>query len=191
MRVLVAPAFGPVPDPYLVVVAPQRESCLSAAPRRQGPRRAWVGEPSMSVVTRKTYAFEDLQVGMEASYARAVTEADIVQFAELSGDKNPVHLDEGYAAKTMFKGRIAHGMLTAGYISTVFGMELPGPGCIYISQTLNFRGPVRIGDKVIAKVKIVELYPSKRRARFDCVCLVDGKSVLEGEAILMVPGRGA
>lgn len=143
----------------------------------------------MTVQTRQAYAFEDLVVGMEASYARRVTAADVSQFAEVTGDKNPVHLDEAYAAKTIFKAPIAHGMLTAGYISTVFGMELPGPGAIYISQTLNFRGPVKIGDEVIARVKVMELYPAKRRARFDCLCLVAGKPVVEGEAILMVPGR--
>ncbi len=109
----------------------------------------------------------------------------------MTGDKNPVHLDEAYAAKTIFKTRIAHGMLTAGYLSAVFGMELPGPGAIYVSQTLNFRGPVRIGDRVIAKVRVAELFPAKRRARFECVCTVDGKPVLEGEAILMVPARPA
>ena len=91
------------------------------------------------------YAFEDLAVGMEASYARTVTAEDIIQFADVTGDRNPVHLDAAYAAGTIFKAPIAHGMLTAGYISTVFGMELPGPGAIYVSQTLNFRGPVRIG----------------------------------------------
>ncbi len=143
----------------------------------------------MTIVTRTSYAFEDLAIGMEASFAKVVTEADIVGFAEVTGDKNPVHLDAAYAAKTMFKTRIAHGMLTASYISAVFGMELPGPGAIYVSQTLNFRGPVRIGDRVIAKVTLVEMFPSKRRARFDCVCTVDGKPVLEGEAVMMVPGR--
>lgn len=143
----------------------------------------------MTIVTRKTYAFEDLQLGMEASVARTVTEADIVAFAEITGDKNPVHLDADYAAKTMFKQRIAHGMLTGSYLSTVFGMELPGPGCIYISQTMNFRGPVYIGDRVVAKVRVAELYPAKRRARFECVCLAGDKAVLEGEAMLMVPGR--
>ena len=143
----------------------------------------------MTIVTRTAYAFEDLQLGMEASFARTVTEQDIVTFAAVTGDKNPVHLDAAYAAKTMFKERIAHGMLTAGYISAVFGMELPGPGAIYVSQTLNFRGPVKIGDKVIAMVRVAELIAAKRRARFDCVCSVDGKPVLEGEAILMVPGR--
>ncbi len=142
----------------------------------------------MTILNRTAYAFEDLQLGMEASVARTVTEADITTFAEVTGDKNPVHLDEGYASKTMFKSRIAHGMLSAGYISAVFGMELPGPGAIYISQTLNFKAPVKIGDQVIAKVKVIELM-DKRRARFACVCLVAGKPVLEGEAVLMVPAR--
>jgi 3-hydroxybutyryl-CoA dehydratase len=143
----------------------------------------------MTVLTRNTYYFEDLQLGMEATFAKTVTEADINAFAEVTGDKNPVHLDEAYAAKTIFKTRIAHGMLTAGHLSAVFGMELPGPGAIYVTQTLNFRGPVKIGDKVIAKVRVVELFPAKRRARFECVCTVGGKPVLEGEAILMVPAR--
>lgn len=143
----------------------------------------------MTILNRAAYMFEDLQLGMEASVARTVTEADITAFAEVTGDKNPVHLDEGYASTTLFKGRIAHGMLSAGYISAVFGMELPGPGAIYVSQTLNFKAPVKIGDQVIAKVKVVELIPAKRRARFECVCLVGGKPVLEGEAVLMVPAR--
>jgi len=145
----------------------------------------------MTLLTRNTYYFEDLQLGMEATFAKTVTEADIGAFAEVTGDKNPVHLDEAYAAKTIFKTRIAHGMLTAGYLSAVFGMELPGPGAIYVTQTLNFRGPVKIGDKVIAKVRVAELFPAKRRARFDCMCTVEGKPVLEGEAILMVPARPA
>ena len=145
----------------------------------------------MTVMTRQAYHFEDLQLGMEATFQRVVTETDIVAFAEVTGDKNPVHLDRAYAEKTMFKGPIAHGMLTASYISAVFGMELPGPGAIYVSQTLNFRAPVRIGDKVVAKVKVAELIAAKKRARFDCACTVKGKVVLEGEAILMVPSRPA
>ena len=136
-----------------------------------------------------TTYFEDLKLGMESSLTKVVTEKDINAFAEVTGDKNPVHLDAAYAAKTMFKERIAHGMLSAGYISAVFGMKLPGPGAIYISQTLNFKAPVKIGDEVTAKVKVVELVEGKRRARFECVCLVGGKSVLEGEAMLMVPAR--
>jgi 3-hydroxybutyryl-CoA dehydratase len=145
----------------------------------------------MNVVTRQGYFFEDLELGMEASFAKAVSVADVASFAEVTGDRNPVHLDPAYAAKTIFKEPIAHGMLTAGYISAVFGIELPGPGAIYVSQTLNFRAPVRIGDRVIAKVKVVELYPAKRRARFECTCTVDDKVVLEGEAVLMVPARAA
>ena len=145
----------------------------------------------MTIMQRKTYFFEDLVLGMEADFQKTVTEADIISFANVSGDKNPVHLDAAYAARTMFKERIAHGMLTAGYISAVFGMEMPGPGAIYVSQTLNFKAPVRIGDVVTAKVKVVELIPAKRRARFECQCLVGGKAVLEGEAVLMVPARPA
>jgi 3-hydroxybutyryl-CoA dehydratase len=144
----------------------------------------------MTYQQRTSYRFEDLQLGMEASFAKTVTENDILAFAEVTGDRNPVHLDQDFAEKTMFKGRIAHGMLTAGFISAVFGMELPGPGAIYVSQTLNFRAPVRIGDHAIAKVKVVELMPAKRRARFDCSCRVGDKVVLEGEAILMVPKKG-
>jgi len=143
----------------------------------------------MNVSVRQAYLFEDLQIGMEASFAKRVSEADIVAFAEVTGDKNPVHLDADYAAQTIFKTPIAHGMLTAGYISAVFGMEMPGPGAIYVSQTLNFRAPVRIGDWVVAKVRVMELYPAKRRARFECECSVDGQVVLEGEAVLLVPTR--
>lgn len=145
----------------------------------------------MTIIIRPAYCFEDLEVGMEASVARTVSEQDILSFAEVTGDKNPVHLDPDYAAKSIFKGTIAHGMLTAGYISAVFGMEMPGPGAIYVSQTLNFRGPVRKGDRVVAKVRVMELYPAKRRARFECVCMVEDKIVLEGEAVLMVPARPA
>ena len=135
--------------------------------------------------------FEDLSVGREASLSKTVTEADIAAFAEISGDKNPVHLDAQYAAGTIFKERIAHGMLSAAYISAVFGMKLPGPGAIYISQTLNFKAPVKIGDTVITTVKVVELIPEKKRARFECVCSVNGKPVVQGEAVLMVPARPA
>lgn len=145
----------------------------------------------MDAIVRKGRLFEDLEVGMEATYSRIVTEADIVAFAEVSGDHNPVHLDEEYAAGTMFKGRIAHGMLTASYISTIFGTRLPGPGCIYVSQTLNFRAPVRIGDEVVTKVVLTELIPAKKRAVFACDCSVKGKSVLQGEAVLMVPSSAA
>jgi len=133
--------------------------------------------------------FEDLSVGQEASLSNTVSEADIVAFADISGDRNPVHLDADYAATTMFKERIAHGMLSAAYISAVFGMKLPGPGAIYMSQTLKFKAPVKIGDTVVTSVKVVELVPEKQRARFECVCTINDKPVVEGEAMLMVPGR--
>ena len=126
----------------------------------------------MTIMTRNGYYFDDLEVGMEATYATIVSEADINSFATLSGDKNPVHLDHDYAAKTIFKERIAHGILTASYISTVLGMELPGPGCIYVSQTLNFRAPVKIGDEVIARVRVEELFAVKRRVILACDCSV-------------------
>ena len=137
----------------------------------------------------RAHAFEDLELGQEARYERVVTDSDIVVFAEVTGDCNPVHLDAAYAATTPFKTRISHGMLTAGYISAVFGTQLPGPGAIYVSQTLNFRAPVRHGDTVVATVRIIDLIVAKRRARFECICRVGDKVVLEGEAILMVPGR--
>ena len=162
----------------------------AADPRGRAESAFW-GSRIMTIMTRKSYYFEDLEAGMEASFAKKVSEADIIGFAEVTGDKNPVHLDADFASRTIFKERIAHGMLTASYISAVFGMELPGPGVIYISQTLNFKAPVKIGDEVVAKVKVAELFPAKRRARFECVCTVDGKTVLDGEAILMVPARPA
>lgn len=138
----------------------------------------------------KSYYFEDLELGMEGSLTKPVTEADIMTFANVSGDANPVHVDADYAAGTMFKERISHGMLTASYVSAVFGMKLPGPGAIYISQSLNFKRPVKIGDTITARVTLKELSGEKRRARFDCVCEnQDGKAVLDGEAELMVPSR--
>src|ERR1700757_1914388 len=106
---------------------------------------------------------EDLSVGQSAQRSRTVTEADIQAFAQVTGDTNPVHIDEAYAAGTAFKGRIAHGMLSAGYISAVLGTQLPGPGAIYVSQTLSFRRPVRIGDAVTAEVKVVAIDAAKAR----------------------------
>jgi 3-hydroxybutyryl-CoA dehydratase len=141
--------------------------------------------------TPKSVYFEDLSVGQEASSVNTVTADVIGAFAEVSGDRNPVHVDADYAAKTVFKERIAHGMLSAAYISAIFGMQLPGPGAIYISQTLNFKAPVKIGDVLLATVKVAELIPEKKRARFDCVCSVNGKPVVQGEAVLMVPSRPA
>ena len=120
-----------------------------------------------------------------------LTRTDLVRYAGASGDFNPIHHDEEFAKLAGNPTVFGHGMLTAGYISAVFGCELPGPGAIYVSQTLNFRAPVHVGDSVLAKVRVVELYPAKRRVRFECVCHVDGKAVLEGEAVLMVAARPA
>jgi 3-hydroxybutyryl-CoA dehydratase len=136
-----------------------------------------------------SYFIEDLSVGMEASHAKTVSEGDINSFAEVTGDFNPVHMDEGYAASTFFKSRIAHGMLSASFISTVLGTKLPGHGCIYLSQTLRFTGPVRIGDTVTALARVVSLDVAKHRARLACFCEVGGKVVLEGEATVFVPSR--
>jgi len=135
--------------------------------------------------------FEDLAPGQSASFAKTVTDADIVLFAGVSGDTNPVHIDAEYAAGTMFKGRIAHGMLTAALVSAVLGTRLPGPGCIYLSQTLRFKAPVRIGDTVTATVEVTALDAEKKRATLRTVATVAGKPVMEGEAVVMVPARPA
>jgi 3-hydroxybutyryl-CoA dehydratase len=136
------------------------------------------------------YFFEDLAEGQSAEFSKIVTEAYIVKYAEISGDTNPVHLDAAYAATTMFKERIAHGMLTAGFISAVFGTKLPGPGSIYVNQSLKFRAPVKIGDEVTATVTVTGKVPEKKFVTFSTVCSVGGKAVLEGEATLMVPTKG-
>ncbi|MGE5547712.1 MAG: MaoC family dehydratase [Solirubrobacterales bacterium] len=136
------------------------------------------------------YYFEELDVGMSAAFAKTVTEADIMAFAGVSGDFNPVHINEEFAKDTLFKGRIAHGMLSAAFISTVFGTKLPGPGCIYVSQMLKFKAPVRIGDTVTARVEVLSTLPEKKFVTFKTTCTVAGKVVLDGEATLMVPSKG-
>jgi 3-hydroxybutyryl-CoA dehydratase len=137
----------------------------------------------------QTLYFEDLSVGMTERLSKAVSSSDVVGFAEVTGDRNPIHLSEHFAAKTTFGTRIAHGLYTASLISSVLGTRLPGPGAVYISQTLNFRAPVKIGDTVEVSVEVVELMPEKSRARLACRCLVDGKVVLDGEALVKVPVR--
>ena len=134
---------------------------------------------------------EDLSLGQSAELVRTVDEAAIVAFAQVTGDENPVHLDEAYAATTAFKTRIAHGMLSAGYISAVIGTKLPGPGAIYMSQALKFKRPVRIGDVVTARATITAIDAEKGRVTLETVCEVAGKAVLEGEALIMVPRRPA
>ncbi len=137
------------------------------------------------------YYFEDLEEGMSNIYAKTVTDADIVIFAGVSGDTNPVHLNEEFARATMFKGCIAHGMLSASYISTVVGTKLPGPGCIYVSQSLRFKAPVRSGDTVVARATVTRLVPEKCFVELETVCTVNDKPVLVGEATMMVPSKNA
>jgi 3-hydroxybutyryl-CoA dehydratase len=136
------------------------------------------------------YYFEDLKVGMTAVYGKTVTEAAILMFAGVSGDTNPVHLNHEFAEPTRFGGRIAHGMLTASLISTVIGTKLPGPGCIYVSQSLKFRAPVKAGETVTARATVKTLDPAKKLVTLATTCSVGGKPVLEGEAIVLVPSRG-
>jgi 3-hydroxybutyryl-CoA dehydratase len=131
--------------------------------------------------------FEDLSVGMTETLSKTIASSDVVGFAQLTGDRNPVHLSEHFAAKTTFGGRVAHGLYTASLISAVLGTRLPGPGAIYISQTLNFRAPVRIGDRVDVTVTVAELVPERQRARLTCVCKVENDIVLDGEALVKVP----
>jgi len=137
----------------------------------------------------RTLYFDDLSLGMTETYAKEVKSSDVVGFAEITGDRNPIHLSEHFAAKTPFGSRIAHGLYTAGLISAVIGTRLPGPGAIYLSQTLNFKAPVRIGDIVEATVEVAELNPQGRRARLICRCMVGETLVLEGEALVKVPQR--
>jgi len=135
------------------------------------------------------YFIEELSVGMSAEFAKTVTEADLLLFGAATGDTQPVHFNEEYAATTLFKGRIAHGMLSAGIISACAGMKLPGPGTIYVSQTLKFKAPVRIGDTVHARITVKEILLAKKRVVTDTVCTVGGRVVLEGEAVFMVPSN--
>jgi 3-hydroxybutyryl-CoA dehydratase len=135
------------------------------------------------------YYLEDLAPGMAASYAKTVTEADVILFAGVSGDSNPVHIDHEFAKDTVFKGRIAHGMLTASFISTVLGTRLPGPGCIYVSQNLKFRAPVRIGDTVRTRVVVTAVDMDRGRVALETTCSVGDTVVISGDALLVVPRR--
>jgi len=131
--------------------------------------------------------FEDLSVGLTEVISKTISSADVVGFAQLTGDRNPIHLSEHFAAKTSFGSRIAHGLYTASLISAVLGTRLPGPGAVYISQTLHFRAPVRIGDTVDVTVTVVGLNPERQRATLTCICRVGNEVVLEGEALVKVP----
>ncbi len=136
------------------------------------------------------YYFEDLQLGMEASFSKTVTESDVGLFAGITGDLNPVHVNAEFAQETRFQGRIAHGMLTGGMVSAVLGTRLPGAGSVYVSQDMRFRAPVYIGDTVTATVRVTGLDPERDRVIMGTSCWVHGRSVLEGEAVLLVDRRG-
>lgn len=138
---------------------------------------------------RGTICIEDIEMGMSRYLQKVITDDDIQKFAEVSTDHNPVHMDEAYAQDTIFQGRIAHGMLTAGLISAVIGEQLPGHGTVYMSQSLKFLKPVRPGDLVHAEVTVTGLQIDKRRVTLACKCEVNGKQVLVGEAMVMAPSR--
>lgn len=134
---------------------------------------------------------EDLKVGMSAMFGKTVTEADIMAFAGVSGDTNPIHLHEGFARTTRFGQRIAHGMLSGSFISTVIGTKLPGPGAIYVSQTMNFMAPVMIGETITAIATVTEIDGKRRRVTLKTQCLNGEKVVIDGEAIILAPRRAA
>lgn len=138
---------------------------------------------------RGTICIEDIEIGMVRSLRKQVTDRDIELFAEVSTDRNPVHLDDDYAHDTIFGGRIAHGMLTAGLISAVIGEQLPGHGTVYLGQSLKFLAPVRPDDMVLTEVEVTEIDHSKRRVTMETRCMVDGKKVLVGEATVLAPSR--
>ncbi len=138
---------------------------------------------------RGTICIEDMEMGMSRYLQKVVTDEDIEMFAQVSTDRNPVHLDDAYAQDTIFQGRIAHGMLTAGLVSAVIGEQLPGHGTVYMAQNLKFLAPVRPGDLVRAQVTVTDIEFAKRRVKLDCECTIDGKKVLVGEATVLAPSR--
>ena len=138
---------------------------------------------------RGTITIEEIEMGMTRSLRKVVTDQDIEMFAEVSTDRNPVHLDDDYARDTIFEGRIAHGMLTAGLISAVIGEQLPGHGTVYLGQTLKFMAPVRPGDEVFTEVSVKTIDLAKRRVTLDCRCSVGDTVVLRGEAVVLAPSR--
>jgi 3-hydroxybutyryl-CoA dehydratase len=136
------------------------------------------------------FYFEDLEVGMTDSFGKTVTEADVVLFAGVSGDINPSHINEEFAKTTRMETRVAHGMLTASLVSAVLGTKLPGPGCLFVSHTSNFRAPVMIGDTVTARATVTRLDAKRNLVEFETACEVKRETVLDGSALLWVPSRG-
>ena len=142
-----------------------------------------------NTVQKGTICVEDLEIGMSRMLKRKITQNDILLFSKVSGDENPVHLDEEYAQQTIFGRRIAHGMLTASLISAVIAEQLPGHGTVYLSQTLKFVRPVLPGQFVATTVSVTHIEYSNRRVTLDCECKVDEKIVLAGEALVLAPSR--
>ena len=143
-----------------------------------------------SLMTSKDgYKFEDLELGMRHETHHVITENDIELFAEVSGDRNPLHMDDEYARQTPFGRRIAHGALTASYISGILGNNLPGPGAIFTGLSMRFRRPVYIGSQVTVRVEVSELQPRGHRVKLKVACIVDGKPAISGEAQVTVPSR--
>ncbi len=134
-----------------------------------------------------TLAIEEIEEGMEISYSQTITDADVKAFAGISGDNNPVHMSDEYAEKSRFKKRIAHGLMSASYFSALFGTKIPGPGCVYVSQSLQFKRPVYLGDTVTVTAIVKKIDLSKRRVFFRTVCKVKNKIVIDGEAELYIP----
>ena len=131
---------------------------------------------------------KEINLGDKSSYSRSISEADVLLFGGVSGDLNPAHFNEEYSKDTMYKGRIAHGMLSASYISTVLGMQLPGPGTIYLSQELKFTAPVRFGDTITATVEVIERIEEKNRITLETICINQrGEVVVKGKAMVMPP----
>ncbi|MBH2076034.1 MAG: MaoC family dehydratase [Pseudomonadales bacterium] len=141
----------------------------------------------MADFTLASVPINEIEVGMKASYSQTITDADIKSFAGISGDHNPVHVDSDYAAGSRFGKRIAHGLMSAGFFSAIFGMRIPGPGCVYVSQNLNFLRPVYIDDTVTAEVVVTKVDQEKRRVFFDTTCRVKGKKVITGAAEIFIP----
>ncbi|HWY60529.1 MAG TPA: MaoC family dehydratase [Rhizomicrobium sp.] len=135
-----------------------------------------------------THYFEDLKVGQTETMSHTVTERDVELFGEATGDMNPLHFDEAYARKTIFRGRVAHGALAIGYISAVMGTKLPGPGSIFLSANIRFKAPVRIGDTVITTATVAEIH-QRREVMIACTCEVNGKLVVEAEGLVMAPKK--
>lgn len=133
------------------------------------------------------YKLEEIKIGMSESYSQTITDADVKDFSGISGDKNPVHMNEEYAKASRFGKRIAHGMLSSGFFSALFGTKLPGQGCVYVAQSLKFRKPVYIGDTVTATVEVTSIDIDKRRVFFDTYCKVGKSKVITGVAEIYIP----